>query len=315
MRHADSPFPYAVVDQNILRTQRLVDAVEMCRKEDLRLLIVEGAGFELSKSLRDGVDPFRTWKKSLRIIAQKPETIVVGRRLADLRYEEVRTGRPTEDIADVGLTEWFRELLTELSRGDDEGLRSLIDRRARPAMARSFAEMSSPEDFKQEILNARNAMRKILSAVELKDARNDPRGFVPYFFSTKVGVRLVAEQVGASALLHGCGIGTADRLSREPSATAGFITAVLACSLQWLAAGGLEGASPKKISNDFHDLEYAVLGGLSHSLQTNDKKLATVEAAVREGFRARKWSPHLPLLSGRVAGAVGSGSDRMPQNQ
>jgi hypothetical protein len=60
--------------------------------------------------------------------------------------------------------------------------------------------------------------------------------------------------------------------------------------LYWLGAGGLDVADPKKATNDLHDLEYAILGALSHDLVTVDKRLGAIQQAIRGGYAGRgEW--------------------------
>ena len=50
------------------------------------------------------------------------------------------------------------------------------------------------------------------------------------------------------------------------SAYGGFLSGMAAIAPYWLAFGGLDAAKPEAVTNDLHDLEYGILGALSHSL-------------------------------------------------
>lgn len=66
------------------------------------------------------------------------------------------------------------------------------------------------------------------------------------------------------------------------------MSGMAAIGLYWLAFGGLEGAKPKSVENDLHDLEYAIIGSLSHSLLTADKRLNVIYRAIKSGYLGRK---------------------------
>jgi hypothetical protein len=58
-----------------------------------------------------------------------------------------------------------------------------------------------------------------------------------------------------------------------PPSGQGFAAAWRDSAVKPLAFGGLDQAKPGDATNDLHDLEYAILGALSHSLLTIDKRL------------------------------------------
>ena len=61
-----------------------------------------------------------------------------------------------------------------------------------------------------------------------------------------------------------------------------------AMGLYWLAFGGLEETKPEGVTNDLHDLEYAIVGALSQSLLTADKRLKVIHYAIRSAYLGRK---------------------------
>jgi hypothetical protein len=61
-----------------------------------------------------------------------------------------------------------------------------------------------------------------------------------------------------------------------------------AIGLYWLAFGGLDDAKPESATNDLLDLEYGILGAVSHSLLTTDKRLKVIHQAIRGGYVGRK---------------------------
>jgi hypothetical protein len=80
-------------------------------------------------------------------------------------------------------------------------------------------------------------------------------------------------------------------LTRTPSVSAGFISAIAGLALDWLAFGGLESTRSPTLSGDLNDIEYVVLGALSHSLATADKRAMLLCEAVANAFEVRRSLP------------------------
>jgi hypothetical protein len=104
------------------------------------------------------------------------------------------------------------------------------------------------------------------------------------WLSSADGVRFVFQGIQA----RGASREFALRLATEPSAYGGFLSGMAAIGLYWLALGGLDAAKPEAVTNDLHDLEYGILGALSHSLLTVDKRLKVIHQAIRGGYVGRK---------------------------
>src|SRR5258708_2631723 len=117
------PLAFVVVDQNQMRRAEVIAAaMEQCRQEHLQLLIPDVAGFEFSKVLSKGGDPFLAWRHSLQSIAPFSSRVVIGRKLTDVWNEELSEGAPSVRIVDDGATELFRNLLRQITSGDESGL-------------------------------------------------------------------------------------------------------------------------------------------------------------------------------------------------
>jgi hypothetical protein len=86
---------------------------------------------------------------------------------------------------------------------------------------------------------------------------------------------------------------TALYLTREPNAGASFASALAGLAIDWLAMGGIDSAGPSELSSDLYDVEYIVLGSLSRSLATADRRAARICRAVVAGFETRRSSSWL----------------------
>jgi hypothetical protein len=99
---------------------------------------------------------------------------------------------------------------------------------------------------------------------------------------------------GISAKTHnkiGHDMPTAYELTRTRSVSAGFLSALAGIALHWLAFGGLESTKAETPSGDLNDTEYIVLGALSHSLATADKRATLICDAVAIAFDVRRSLP------------------------
>jgi hypothetical protein len=284
----DQQHQFIVLDQNMMRNSNAIStALDRCCREKLQLLIPDVAGFESSK----GSKPFDTWRRSLECLRGYPEFVSVSRKLTKMLAEERRTGRPCETLVDSDVTMEMRALLKDLADDDSSALRKIIEGPVRRFMPASLAAWSDSEEHKQWISTARNELHCTMSHEALKELRKSPREGLAEWLSSTDGIRFVFQGIKSR--------GTADEasllLSSLPSVSAAFISTFAAVVMYWLAFGGLDKVSPKKVTNDLLDIEYAILGSLSVDLLSNDKRLSTICRAVSTASRKR----HAWLRSGK----------------
>jgi len=105
--------------------------------------------------------------------------------------------------------------------------------------------------------------------------------------SSPEGVRFVFQGIKS----RGADEEAAYELTRTPSVSAGFISAIAGLALNWLAFGGLEATKARTFSGDLNDIEYVVLGALSHSLATADKRAWLLCESVANAFEVRRSLP------------------------
>lgn len=272
--------PYLVVDQNQLRkADAVANAVSRCRERGLRILIPDGAGFEMSKSR----EVFDTWRNSLELLATCADMVVVSSKVTDMISIEVESGRPIRDVVDQGASELFRGLLRDLASGDFSSLGQLVAGPVAEKMPGSLAVWSNDEQHRQLILAMRDSLKKELTEPVVKQLRRDPKSELATWLSSVDGVRFVYQGIKSK----GPGDVSALRLAALPSVTGGFITSLTLVALNWLALGGLESAKPEKVTNDLHDVEYSVLGSMSADLLTLDSRLKAVKRAAHTAQDSR----------------------------
>lgn len=275
--------PFIVVDQNQLRqTDAIESALDRCCRENLQLLIPDGAGFEFSK----GSDPHQTWICSLHQLAPYAELVVAGRKITEILRDEIKIGIPCVDVTDHGATNIFRRVLHQIAVGDESGVRDLIDGPVTRLMPESLTHWSNHDLNKSMILTIRDSLKSSLAIATIKNLRNHKVDAMIDWLSSVDGVKFVLQGIQS----RGASSETALRLAVEPSAVGGFVSGMVSMGLYWLAFNGLDSAKSKALTNDLHDLEYAVLGSLSNSLLSKDKRLNTIHQAIRGGTEGReRW--------------------------
>ena len=276
------PFPFIVVDQNQFRNPSAAAAIfDRCCRERLQILIPDGAGFELSK----GSDPYSTWVQTLTPIAAYSELVVVGRKITEICRDEFASGYPSTTLVDVSGTERFRDLLRQLASGDESGIRNVIEgpvKRLKPA---SMDQWSNHDQIKSLIVTVRDSINSSLTFAMIKDLRKHNVDAMCAWLASSTGVRFIFQFLKS----RGATSATALRLAVTPSVLGFFVSGIAAMALYWIAFGGLDAVPPKAATNDIHDLEYAVLGALSATMSSNDKRLNAILQAIKGGFGRPQW--------------------------
>jgi hypothetical protein len=281
-----SQLPFIVIDQNRLRDANMVaSTIEQCRENGLEVLVPDVAGFEFSKAIDRPEDALRTWRCSLQHLASSPELVVAGRKLPDLWNEELATGTPVIKVVDDKATPPLRDLLRGINASEST-LRSFVTERVARIMPASLEHWSQHEGHREMLVKVRDLLKPYLSEGTIKNLRKNTSAAVGSWMASADAVRFVFQ-----GLKHA---GAADKVSlclaTQPSVYGGLFSGMAAIVLYWLGAGGLDLVDPKKATNDLHDLEYAILGALSHALVTTDKRLGTIEQAIRGGYAGRgEW--------------------------
>ncbi len=193
-------------------------------------------------------------------------------------------GTPSRTIVDDAATELFRNLLRQIDSGNEIALRNLIVGSVMRLMPTSLDHWSNHVKHKVLLRTVRDCLKAQLAATTIKDLRTKTDDAMISWLSSAEGVRFVFQGIQA----RGASNEGALRLATEPSAYGGFLSGIAAIGLYWLAFGGLDEAKPEAVTNDLHDLEYGILGALSHSLLTADKRLRVIHQAIRRGHVGRE---------------------------
>ena len=115
---------------------------------------------------------------------------------------------------------------------------------------------------------------------ELRRSRGQVVQKITQWLRSDDGVDFVA----MGMVFYGANSDAARRLAGSLSVARAFLSYCAALALHWIAMSGLDTANAKEVTNDWHDLEYGVMGALSADLITSDGRLRDVYKAVRDAF-------------------------------
>ena len=277
-------FPFIVVDQNQLQRADLISSVlDRCCRENLHVLIADGAGFEFS----DVADPLLTWRKGLQHLAPYAELVVVSRKISDLWRDEISSAAVSTDIVEHGATKLFRQLLRQVAVGDESGIRAIVEGPLKKLLPVSQAVWSDNDQIKSALRRVHDSLKSSLAKETIKRLRQARDEVIVEWLCSTDGVRFVFQGIQDRCR-------DAERvalaLTVEPSVIGGFVSGLAALGLDWLALGGFDATGPKVITNDLHDLECAILGAMSDSLATHDKRAIRICHAIKRSMDGRaKW--------------------------
>jgi hypothetical protein len=275
---------FITVDQNQLRNaDAIASSLRDCSQNGLRLLLPDGAFLEFSK----GSSPIDTARLSLRLLAPYRENVCSSRKIAEMMADERKRGTPCATLVQQEATACLRSILEELERSDELALRRLFDGPGAELMRSSLEIWNNHDANKQLVIELCAAFKAGMSSDQLNALRRSPGTAISEWLSSPEGVRFVFQGIKS----RGADEEAAYELTRTPSVSAGFISAIAGLALHWLAFGGLESAGSQILSGDLNDIEYVVLGTLSHSLATGDKRAMLLCEAVANAFEVRRSLP------------------------
>ncbi len=279
--------PFIAIDQNQLRDSVAIGRIlDECRRDDLKIIIPDGAFMEFSK----GGLPLDTARNSLRVLAPHREFVCSSRKLTDMMRDEMERQRPCVTLVHHDTSEFLRTLLSDLDRGDESSLRRIVEGPISDMMPLSLDLWNNHDENKAIVMRLHDSMKSTMRPDQLNALRRSPETGLSDWLSSHDGMRFVFQGLKA----RGTSDATAYELTRSPSVSAGFLSALAGLAIYWLAFGGLASIDSHKISGDLNDVEYIVLGALSRSLATSDRRASVIYRAVRDAFDSRRSLPASP---------------------
>jgi hypothetical protein len=201
--------------------------------------------------------------------------------------DELEQRTSAAKLVQDGATQFLRSILEEVDRSEDTALRRLADGPVAELIPSALETWNNHDRNKQIIQELHDLLQRDITADQFKRLRQSPQTSVAEWLSSAEGVRFVFQGVKA----RGADDATAYELTRTPSASAGFYSAMSGLAIYWLAFGGLAQVPDKDSSGDLHDIEYIVLGAMSRSLATSDRLAAKICEAVAGAFEVRRSLP------------------------
>lgn len=278
--------PFITIDQNELRDSVAIGRVlDECCRNKWQVLIPDGAFLEFSKSGHF----LDTTRRSLTLLAPYRELVCVSLKLAEMRKDELSSRTPSPTLVNEPTTKFLRSMLAELDRSEDFALRKLAEGPVAELMPAALDVWNDHDAIKRMIQGIHDAIKASMPPEELKALRQSPEDTIPHWLSSLERTRFVYQ----SLIRFGADASTACVLTRTPSVSAGFLSGVICIAIYWIAYDGIAGAKATAISGDLNDLEYVVLGALSRSLATRDRRASTIHRAVVSAFEERRSLPPL----------------------
>lgn len=275
-----SPLPYLVLDQSALRRPSILHpALAQAEREGLQLLVPDVAILEMMKNAQ--------WeaaaRNSLRSLFPVRHLVVLGRCVADLIRDELRTGIPALNrIVDKERTPSLIRLIVDLNTDPDGDALRYARSHIQNAHERTLPAYLDHADNHRMMVRFRDGWRKLL------EPNFKPQDCAPL----ETRVALLADPFWGKMLcddLTSLDVHpkTAQSLSFGRSVTShSFLTAV-SMSLRWYIDHGLDRASPTKITNDLLDGDYVTIASFCANLVTEETRLRQRLDEVRSAAQVR----------------------------
>lgn len=251
-------------------------AFDECERNNVFVVLPEGAFFEMARSGK----PLETMSKNFRLLTPHLNRIRVARRLMVVIREEIATASPCKTLVDWKFTELVHDFAEALA-ADDQPTIDRVQSNISFYLSNDSAAWRDGDHFKSQLLNLTRAFREGFQENQIKAFRKYPLDTTVEFLASNAGIAFIGN------CMVNCSKSTqqvADALARTPSVARAYYSAIFALSLWWEAKGGLQSIDPQKCSNDFIDLEYAVMGAYSLAFRTTDCRADFVYSAIRRAF-------------------------------
>jgi hypothetical protein len=201
--------------------------------------------------------------------------------------DELKLRAPVTSLVQHDATKFLRSILAELEGGETTILRRVVDGPVATLVPSSLEAWNEHEKHKRQVVAIQDKIKTAISADQLKALRQSPEDGIAQWLSSRAAMAFVFQGLKA----RGADDMTAHELTRNPSISAGFFTTLAGLAVYWLAFGGLHSARAKEFSSDMIDISYVVLGALSHSLATSDRRACLICKAVAIAYETRRLLP------------------------
>lgn len=280
-----------VVDQNFLRRPALPALI--AAQPRAKFVIPDTGLVEMVKH----ENWEETFRNSFQFLAPVVSRCYMSMSVQEARETEIAR---SQSIAGSLLPEEFTQMLRGAivdSQVGDGRMLSMLRSRTASVRAELLANELSPTDNRTEFQSTVDAMLKVLSAVELKAARqNGDAG--------RDARRVLAHSIGdALYVAHMKKVGVSDQVQRRLWKAKGmnrrwcYMRAHHA--LQWIGGGGLDSLPDYKLMNDTLDQDYVLIGSFFDEVLSHETRVKNAVADLLEMLE-RPPSPNAP------AGSAGS---------
>ena len=292
VRHSSThsmPWPhrFITVDQNQLRhPDRIARLLDDCCRSGLHVLLPDGAFLEFAKSgyFAD------TTRQSLRLLAPYRELVAAGCKLSHLMSSELQGRVPAIKLTHDGATEFLRSILDDLDHSEDAALLRLANGPVKELIPPALDVWNDHDRNKKLVQGLHDALKADMPSDQLKALRRSPDEGIAQWTSSLAGTRFIFQGLKR----RGADDATAYELTRTPSVNAGFLSALAALAVYWVAKGGVEGSKNSGFSGD-----------LTHKARGTRPPWLNPAWSAREDRIVRSKTPaEAARLTGRTLSAV-----------
>lgn len=269
------------IDQTMLRSEDLTKLIE---ETESRFVFPDAALMEMCKS-----DWQPTMRRSLKALSSVPDRVIYGRDNGACMEQELTSGRPltVDDLAHPEATEWFRNVLLEVSKGVRGPVLDEFARHVDEANATARRQQLDHESNRDSLLELLPTLQYRYTQDFQKRLRANSVDESEYVetVTTAASTVISDESMGVTA-------GTIARLMQGRSYVARWLWLRVETVTNWLRVGGSEQVTAAKVTNSDVDRYYLALGSYCDQLLTKDRAMANIDRRLRAALLlGERWTP------------------------
>ncbi|WP_437513040.1 hypothetical protein [Sorangium sp. So ce1099] len=257
-----------VIDNNILRNEAEIRfRIDRFRQAGEQIALPEIALFEMTKHPTAWPD---TTRRSLQLIAQCPDALVMTHSTKRMGLAEENTGEPTRSVISEQSTARVRAILRDISAGSGDEIDALF---------RAVAFYRDEMDYEGHARNSHDMLSRLAKLAEpslhpkyVNQISKELAASDRSSFRRLLVQALPASQHRDAMVRRSVPFWIAQRLTDVPSVSTLFAMAVGAIAFEWTIRRGVATARPERVGNDIIDIEYAIAGIWIGGFVSNDTK-------------------------------------------
>ncbi|MEZ0388941.1 MAG: hypothetical protein ACAI34_17845 [Verrucomicrobium sp.] len=259
-----------VIDINYLRTP--ADPTVLKRPELGALLQSSAPGdrFILADTALIETMKNRQWestsRNSFKIVSQYPEKIWIATEISKLMNAELNSGRDTDAVLDLGLTEGFRDLLREIASGNDGPAMNTVRNNILQAQKTLATQQQNHPQNLGSLKAAFDGVRKDVKVKEYRRLTDIEQRQIRLRYAktqAQISTRNVAKEEDKSQEVG-------DALATGRGAMIRLQIGYTLLGFKWAVNNGLDSFPDTKATNEIMDLDHAVIATYFDGILTEE---------------------------------------------